>query len=115
MCLTGVTTGSVQMTDCEILLIEAIAKRDASFNREARHSVAAALLSEATVHCIEHIAPMLGSDLSLVRARGILQSVLGVLMRAHEQSILAQDGKKLPPVRFSSTSPYVWHLLGDDP
>ena len=105
------------MIDCEVLLTEAIAKKDAAFERESRHAVAATVLSEAVVHVIEAIAPVLGPAMSLPRADKLLRCSLRELIHAHEQSIIAQDGKSPRqnrwPSTFNGTTPYVWATLED--
>ena len=100
------------MTECEVLLAEANAKKDAAMNREAKHAVACAVLSEATMHLIEAIAPNLTPSLTGSHAKRLLGTTIRVLTRAHEQSLLAQDGREIgPSYSRSQDTPFIWATI----
>ena len=103
------------MTECEVLLAEAIAKKDAAVDREARHAVACAVLSETVVYLIENLTPSLNPNLTSNQSKQLINSTVRMLMRAHEQSMLAQDGINLKPSRLmNSDMPFVWTVIKEN-
>ena len=100
------------MTECEVLLAEANAKKESAMNREAKHAVACAILSEATMHLIETITPHLTPALTPSHAKRLLGTTIRVLARAHEQSLLAQDGRETGASYIrSQDTPFIWATI----